>query len=333
MPDASRPTLPAKSDPSARAIVSEWRRLTGGRAIRDADRRTLIACSGGADSAALVLALGLHAESVVVAHVVHDMRTASESAACLDSARRLAAGLGLAFVSAEIAAKPDGGNYEAAARRLRYDALAQLALQNGCRYVATAHHADDQLETLLLRLLRGAGPRGFAGIRAKRRLPAGVTLIRPMLGQSRAQARELCRVCGWTWSEDASNTDIAHRRAALRAKVLPPLLAIDPSASRKAAETARLALSAADHLEHAARALERAATLPESGNFDRGILRGADRIVLLTWLRGIDREAPLRALESISRAIRSPSGEPREWKLRTGILRLERACVIVRRNP
>ncbi|MBX3389734.1 MAG: tRNA lysidine(34) synthetase TilS [Phycisphaeraceae bacterium] len=332
MLDASRPTPPAKSDPTVHAIVSEWRRLTGGKAVRDADRRTLIACSGGADSSALVLSLARHPESVAVAHVVHDMRPAPESAACLLSARRLAEGLGLPFVSVDIAAKVEGGNYEAAARRLRYQALTRLAQQSGCRYIATAHHADEQLETILLRLLRGAGPRGFAGIHAKRRLLTGVTLIRPMLGMSREQARELCRACGWQWSEDASNADISRRRAAMRANVLPSLLAIEPGAAKKAAEASRLALLAADHLDRAARALVSGAAAGEPGTFDRERLRAADRIVLLTWLRGMDREAPLRVLESIALAIRSSSGEPREWKLRICTLRLERARVIIRSN-
>lgn len=332
MPDASRPTLPAKSDSTAHAVVSEWRRLTGGKAVRDADRRTLIACSGGADSSALVLSLARHPESVAVAHVVHDMRPDPESAACLSSARRLAEGLGLPFVSVDIAAKAEGGNYEAAARRLRYEALARLAHESGCRFIATAHHADDQLETILLRLLRGAGPRGFAGIRAKRTLPDGVVVIRPCLSIGRDKARALCHSCGWTWSEDASNGDLSRRRAALRANVLPAILSLDPSASRKAADAARLALLAADHLEQAGRALESEAAANEAGTFDRNRLREADRIVLLTWLRSIDRESPLRVLESISRAIRSSSGEPCEWKLRTCTLRLERARVIIRSN-
>lgn len=328
LPNASQPappSLPKKSHPTVHAVASAWRRLTGGKAVRDADRRTLIACSGGADSSALALALAHQPSSIVVAHIVHDMRPPSESAACLGAARTLAESLSLPFVWAEVAAMTDGGNYEAAARRHRYAALERLAADQGCRFIATAHHAEDQLETILLRLLRGAGPSGFSAIRARRKLPSGVVVIRPMLGLLRQQAQDLCRDCQWRWSEDATNADTGRRRSALRSNVLPQLLAIDPKAPRKAAEAARLALLTSDHLARAARLLGETAATDRPGQFDRAALRAADRIVLLTWLRDLDPHAPLRALESIARAITSTSGEPREWKLSACTLTLARA--------
>lgn len=314
MPDANGPTLPHKTHPTVHAIASSWRRLTGGKSVRDADRRTLIACSGGADSSALVLALAHWPQSIVVAHIVHDMRPATDSARCLAASRHLAESLGLPFAFAEISAKAAGVNYEAAARTHRYAALERLAAQHGCQHIATAHHADDQLETVLLRLLRGAGPRGFAAIRARRKLPSGLAIIRPLLALSRDQARALCTESNWRWSEDATNTDLSHRRAALRASVVPQLLNIDPQAAKKAADIARLALLTADHLDRAAHSLAKAAaTGPDT--FDRAHLRAADRIVLLTWLHSLDPSAPLRTLESIARAIRSTNGEPRKWHL------------------
>jgi len=315
---------PAKSHPAVHAIASSWRRLTGGKSVRDADRRTLIACSGGADSSALVLALANQPASIVVAHVVHDMRSPSESAKCLAAAKALAHALSLPFASAEVAAKAAGGNYESAARTHRYAALERLAAEHGCRYVATGHHAEDQLETILLRLLRGAGPKGFAAIRARRKLPSGLSIIRPMLSLSRDQAQALCTDCNWHWSEDATNADLSHRRAALRAKVLPILLAIDPHAASKAADTARLALLTADHLDRAARSLAQAAATSEPNTFDRAQLRSADRIVLLTWLRSLDPQSPLRMLESVASAIRLNSGESREWTLGAGTIAMSR---------
>jgi len=315
---------PAKSHPTVHAIASSWRRLTGGKSVRDSDRRTLIACSGGADSSALLLALAHQPASIVVAHVVHDMRDPSDSARCLTAAKTLAGSLGLPFAPAEVAAKAAGGNYESAARTQRYEALERLATQHGCRYIATAHHAEDQLETILLRLLRGAGPKGFAAIRARRKLPSGLSIIRPMLSLSRDQARALCTDCNWRWSEDATNSDVSHRRAALRAKALPILLAIDPQAAFKAADTARLALLTADHLDRAARSLARAAATGEPNTFDRAQLRSADRIVLLTWLRSLDPQSPLRTLESVASAVRSNSGESREWTLGAGTIAINR---------
>jgi tRNA(Ile)-lysidine synthase len=314
------------------AITSSWRRLTGGKSIRDADRRTLIACSGGADSSALVLALAHQSGSVAVAHVVHDMRNPSESAKCFTAAKTLADSLGLPFASAEVAAKAVGGNYESAARTLRYAALQRLATEHGCRYIATAHHAEDQLETILLRLLRGAGSKGFAAIRARRKLPSGLSIIRPMLSLSRDQARALCTESNWHWSEDATNADVSHRRAALRANVLPNLLAIDPQAAFKAADSARLALLTADHLDRAARTLATSAATTDPNTFDRTQLRTADRIILLTWLRSLDPQTPLRTLESIARAIGSTSGEPREWAVGECTIALTKNQVHITRN-
>ena len=332
MPDAAPPITPEKSHPVVHAIISNWRRLTGGKAVRDADRRTLIACSGGADSSALVLALATQPASIVVAHIVHDMRPEADSARCLDAARFLAESIGVPFDSARIEAKALGGNYEAAARGLRYAALEQLALRHGCRSIATAHHAEDQLETILLRLIRGTGPKGLAAIRAKRRLPSGLMVVRPMLSLTREQVRRLCRDCQWSWSEDASNADVSHKRAAIRAEVLPRLLEIEPQAALRAVDAARLSLLAADHLGRAAGELARASETADPERFDRATLRSADRIVLLTWLRTLHAGASFRVLDSIARIVRSNSGEPREWSLGENTIRLTRDELCVRRK-
>jgi tRNA(Ile)-lysidine synthase TilS/MesJ len=129
----------------------------------DKARRTLIACSGGADSSGLVLGLAAAvsepADLFVVAHIVHDMRTPREALADRDSARDLAATLGLPFAEDHIRVK--GGNAEANRPPPPLPGLAALAKTHGCPYIATAHHADDQLETILMGLLRGSGPRAW----------------------------------------------------------------------------------------------------------------------------------------------------------------------------
>ncbi len=293
--------------------METWRRLSGGRVTTDADRRSLIACSAGADSSALVLALSNHPGSLAVGHVVHDMRPIAESHADRDACQSLAASLGIPFVSVSITPKASGGNYEASARRLRYKALADLAAEAGCRYVATAHHADDQLETVLMRLLRGSGPQGFAGIRPRRAMGGGIQLIRPMLGVTHSQAQALCNDCGWSWREDATNRDISRLRAALRSGVLPALLKIEPNAPAKAIEAAELAALTATHLESQQRQLHVTAGIPGSaGEFDRATLRAADEIVLLSWLRAMSRSSsdavPQRALRAAAGAIRSKTG-------------------------
>ncbi|MBS0191636.1 MAG: tRNA lysidine(34) synthetase TilS [Phycisphaerales bacterium] len=324
MDSATRTTL--SHHPTVHRVVSAWRTLSGGNEVRDQDRRTLVACSGGGDSSALVLALA--GPSVVVGHVVHDMRPPEESARCSGTARELAESLGLPFYQVSIAARQVGGNYEATARKLRYEALARMAAEQGCRYVATAHHAEDQLETLLLRIMRGVGPQGLGGIHARRRLAGGVVLLRPMLAVSRAEGLALCRAMGVVWSEDTSNLDTTRRRAAVRSRVLPALLEIEPGVAAKAVECASLGRRTALHLNREAERLKaRAASAQGAGVFDREILRSSDAIVLLTLLRRLGPGAPQRALVAAARWIRSRSGERKEFKLGGTSLLCERGVV------
>ena len=244
-----------KRDPTAVLVVAAWRRLTGGRKRRDTQRRTLVACSGGADSSALALALAAaEAPGLALAHVLHDLRPAEEAGIDRDRAAELAKRLALPFFEASVAVRatlPRGGNAEAHARTLRYEALLRLAERAGCEYIATAHHADDQLETLLMRLLRGTGSAGLRGIAARRRLIGGITVIRPCLAVTHAQCVDLCRRAGWMWAEDASNSDAARTRNRLRRDVLPVLRELQPRVAQLAVRIARTQ----DDLHHAARAL------------------------------------------------------------------------------
>jgi tRNA(Ile)-lysidine synthase len=163
----------SRRDRTVRTVSRAWRELTGGLTRgRDSQRRTLIACSGGADSSGLAIALASAVSKprmqFVVAHVVHDMRAEDEALADRDATKGLAARLGLEFVESRVRLRGLSGNAEAVARRLRYAALKQLAEDHGCGFIATAHQADDQLETMLMKLIRGAGPRGLAGVAPSR---------------------------------------------------------------------------------------------------------------------------------------------------------------------
>lgn len=217
---------PLKHDPGVRAVLRSWRRLTGGREATDENRPTLVACSGGADSSALALALACSGARTVIAHVVHDMRPPEQAHADRDAARNLAGLLELEFIEREVSVK-GGGNAEASARRERYKALAAMTAEKGCECVATAHHADDQLETFLMRLGRGSGLRGIRGIR-DRAIIAGVPVVRPALAIDRADCERICRACGWHWAHDATNEDVSRLRARLRREVTPVLKAIFP---------------------------------------------------------------------------------------------------------
>jgi tRNA(Ile)-lysidine synthase len=257
----------ARRDPAVRRVARAWRELTGGTARgRDTRRRTLLACSAGADSSAMVLALTAAAPdpaaTLVVAHVVHDMRPDADALGDRDAARELADALGLPFVQARVSIHSERGNAEAAARRLRYAALERLAAEHGCRFIATAHHAGDQFESMLMGLIRGSGPRGLAGIAESARRGT-VRLIRPMLGLTRAECERLCREAGWPWRDDATNRDEARLRAALRLHVIPALERLRPGAARRAARGASLFAGAAALVrERAQGLLERAACDP-----------------------------------------------------------------------
>lgn len=119
-----------------------------------------------------------------------------------------------------------GEGLEASARRARYDFLLAAAQRRGARYVATAHTSDDQVETILQRIVRGTGIAGLAGIPRARALSPAVTLIRPLLDVSRAEVLAHLGELGQSYREDASNADVRFTRNRLRHELLP-LLARD----------------------------------------------------------------------------------------------------------
>lgn len=244
---------------ASRRVVAKWRELTGGTDVRDAERRTVVACSGGADSAALALVVASASlRSVTLGHVVHDLRSREEAEHDRDGVRELAAALGVAFMERSVQVRREGKNAEGAARRLRYLALVEMARSTGASFVATAHQADDQLETLLMRMVRGTGPSGMSGVRERRVLADGVTVIRPMLVIRRRDAEEICAAAGVSFVTDATNLDESRVRAHLRAKVTPTLEALVPDAAHHACDLARMMAEVSTWIEaEAARAHER----------------------------------------------------------------------------
>lgn len=192
--------------------------------------RVLVAVSGGSDSIGLLLALhelrrklGI---ALVAAHVHHGLRGADADAdeACAAAA---AARLGVPFVRCDLGGRLQGGlpNLEARARRLRYAALRRLAAAHGCTRIATGHTRDDQAETVLMRLVRGAGVGGLAAIRPRRR--DGV--IRPLLDCRRLAVRAVVEAAGLPYRHDASNDDPRFLRTQVRQRVLPLLAELNPA--------------------------------------------------------------------------------------------------------
>ncbi|MBA2480805.1 MAG: tRNA lysidine(34) synthetase TilS [Planctomycetes bacterium] len=195
----------------------------------------LVAVSGGADSVVLWDILARAQRWTVVAyHLDHALRDASavDAAFVLALAQDFAAA-GIATRAlcerveiARLAADWRCG-LEAAGRRHRYARLEQIAGDVTAAAVVTAHHRDDQAETVLMNLLRGSGRSGHRGIPALRRLGA-VPLIRPLLPYARSRLRAYARERGLSWREDASNDDERFRRNVVRRRVLPVLEAACP---------------------------------------------------------------------------------------------------------
>ncbi|TRX75483.1 tRNA lysidine(34) synthetase TilS [Pseudomonas mangiferae] len=225
------------------AALAPWRQASG----------WCVALSGGLDSSVLLHLLARHPQRdrhppLRALHVEHGLQAAAASwpAHC----RALCATLDVPLdcVSVRVDA---GASLEQAARTARYGAFEAACSQGDVLF--TAHHRDDQAETLLFRLLRGAGVRGLAGMPVQRRLGQG-WLVRPLLGVGRAELERHARALGLDWVDDPSNRDTHLARNHLRHDILPSLHGRWPQAA------ANLARSAA-HLREAESLLEDLAAL------------------------------------------------------------------------
>ena len=327
MPSESTIRLPDRRQRPARLVLQRWRTLTGGGKDRNSNRRTLIACSGGADSSALALILRAAGKDLAVSHIVHDLRPKSEAHLDRDAAASLAGQLDLEFIEGEVHVQAQVGNAEGLARQARYDMLVEHANRLHCPFIATAHHADDQLETMLMRLLRGSGPQGLAGIAPSRPLTGNglsATLIRPMLVITHADGEAVCKQAGWNWTDDATNRDISRTRARIRELVLPELRAIKPNAAERAVEAGSLLREAGELIGvRAGELLPRVEAgqltilldtiLPEPDVVIGEILRQA--ITLISQGEAADR-VPHRVLRRMIGSIREQPAEPKRFTLR-----------------
>lgn len=182
-----------------------------------ADGTLLVAVSGGPDSVALLLlAHGLLGSRCSAATVDHGLRAeAAVEAAWVAS---LCATLGIAHATLSAPMPERAGrtrNLSSRARALRYDLLSAHAAAIGATAIATAHHVDDQVETLVMRLNRGAGLTGLLGVRVR-----SGAVIRPLLGWRRAELAALVDAAGVTSVEDPSNRDERFDRARVRASLV-----------------------------------------------------------------------------------------------------------------
>jgi tRNA(Ile)-lysidine synthase len=175
-----------------------------------------VAVSGGPDSLALLLlAAAARPKHVEAATVDHGLRP--ESRAEAEMVASLCERIGVAHAILTVAwPKPPKSNLQARAREARYDLLGDWALDRALPSIATAHHLDDQAETLLMRLARGAGIGGLGATRLSRPLIANVQLVRPLLGWRKADLAELVADAGVQPVDDPSNRDPRHDRVRMR---------------------------------------------------------------------------------------------------------------------
>ena len=207
------------------------RRALAGEAALPRGRALVIAVSGGPDSMALLHALALLARRTDLelhAHGVdHGLRP--EASAELDLAADVARSAGVGFDRTNVVV-PRGPNLQARARALRWEALIEAARRRGAA-IATAHHADDRAETVLLRVLRGAGLRGL-GVLPPRAVAPGapdVPLIRPLIRARRADVIAHLERNGIPCASDPSNLEPRFLRVRIRAHLLPLMAELDPA--------------------------------------------------------------------------------------------------------
>ncbi|HLU38696.1 MAG TPA: tRNA lysidine(34) synthetase TilS [Planctomycetota bacterium] len=297
------------------------------------------AISGGVDSTVLAVVLGRLAQAgrlpgpLVFAHVDHRQYPGSSGAVA--HVARLAHEFGAGFVHQALEGLPERAS-EDELRQARYAALEDMARLCDAGFIVTAHHADDDVETVLFRLLRGTGLRGLAGIPEHRELAPRLHLLRPFLDVRRATLVEVARRDGLPVFEDPTNADLRYARNALRHEIIPALRSRAGARSLEASlfalvRTARAATALLD--AHARRILtERCRQpVPWRAELDLRGLTDADAPFLREALRMVDERVRAPAPPSPSAVLdrvlaelwRAPSGK-RVTGLGAGALLFER---------
>ena len=310
-PELKRALRTASRSPLARCVHKSLEACPAGSVV-------LVAASGGADSTGLALLACAVASRgpwhVRLVTVDHGLRSASASDA--DFVESCAAWLGVPMDRVRLSLQ-SGAALAARARTARHQAIADAAKACGAPAVLMAHHAQDQLETVLMRLVRGAGAKAAAGMPSRRRM-RGVQLLRPLLERSREEIRALLQRAEVPWREDPSNADRSKPRGRIRHEVLPVLEAMRSGAAVRASRSAR-------RLQGAAKALRAQAKrhMTGEGPWSRAQLRGVPSEALALALHRLVRAASEAHVERAVEAIRSANVRPRRCVLGSLQLRVD----------
>lgn len=222
-------------------VLQDLRRL-----VRDDQHgKLVVCCSGGPDSMALLFCAQLVFVNLRVVHVLHDMRSREEALRDCEVVREYAAKTNTKFDLLEVKLRDSDGvcGSEGQYREQRYRKIIDFCKSINYQYAATAHHADDQLETVLMKLCRGAGLRGMSGI-APSNWMQDVCFVRPMLQLSKAEIYDICNENDVPFVEDETNDDTQYFRNAIRHDIIPKLKEIAPHVSQHAVAFAENAAQA-----------------------------------------------------------------------------------------
>ncbi|QIB64233.1 tRNA lysidine(34) synthetase TilS [Kineobactrum salinum] len=282
----------------------------------------------GLDSTVLLHLLHCHcreqagAPALVAVHINHQLQPAST--AWEQHCERVCDGFGLPLLRRQVEVAVTGEGTESAARKARYRALAQL-LEPG-DVIFLAHHQDDQMETVLLRLLRGAGLQGLQGMPGSRPLGAG-TLQRPLLDYPRSALQRYAREQALEWIDDPSNTDTRFDRNYLRHEIVPRLAARWPACRRTITRSAHRLHAAGEVLDELLPRVEPVRSrLGDPGLALPPLLQlpvEAGLLVLRRWLR--QQQLPMPDQAQLAEFLRQlHSGLRRGARLDCGRYRLQR---------
>jgi tRNA(Ile)-lysidine synthase len=292
--------------------------------------RVAVAVSGGADSVALLhLLLELRAELGIVlsvAHVNHQLRgeeSEQDAGFVARLARQHELTLHACVTALDLNSKHPSDKaigIEAAARRVRYDFFRKLAREGRASKIVTAHTLDDQAETVLLRIFRGTGIRGLAGIHPRIVFEdqggAFGEVVRPLLGFRRAELLEFLRARGQSWREDSSNRDIAFLRNRVRHRLLPRIAEeFGEAAIEHMSELAEIARAEEEHWAGADAAQPRpAASLPLTPLLALSL--AAQRRMIREWLKANAPDSALsfRLIEDVLELARGSAGRGSDRK-------------------
>ena len=233
---------PRKSEKKMQTLIQEIASSVCREGVFMGVSRVLVGCSGGCDSTALLDILVRLAPqfevNIAVAHLHHGWR-GTEADADLDCARQLAENYGVPFFASRVDLSAARGSREEVARSARLDFFESIVADWNADVVALDHTADDQLETVLLNLVRGTGRRGLGGMRPRSEV-GDLILVRPLLGRRRHELREYALSRSLEWNEDSSNEDVSLSRNRLRLRLLSELEQVHPSAVKNVSRATEL---------------------------------------------------------------------------------------------